>query len=78
MDGETDRLPAFYGERIKRELGSLFEHLPAGAVMHDPNAYLRSSVQELTVALPAPGRRAARPAHPRESAVTLSSTLGPN
>jgi hypothetical protein len=74
MDGETDRLPAFYRERIARELGSLFEHLPAGAVMHDPNAYLHSSTQELTVALPAPGRRAVRPAQPRESVVTLSST----
>jgi hypothetical protein len=74
MDGETDRLPTFYRERIARELGSLFEHLPAGAVMHDPNAYLHSSTQELTVALPAPGRRAVRPAQPRESVVTLSST----
>jgi hypothetical protein len=72
MEGETDRLPAFYGERIRRELGPLFAHLPSGAVMHDANAYLRSSTASPIVALPAAGRRAARP---RESAVTSSSPL---
>jgi hypothetical protein len=69
MEGETDRLPAFYSERIENELGSLFAHLPPGAVMHDPNAYLRSSAESTIVALPAAGRRAVRP---RESAVTSS------
>jgi hypothetical protein len=72
MEGETDRLPPFYGDRIKRELGPLFAHLPAGAIMHDPNAYLRSSAASPIVALPAAGRRAARP---REGAVTSSSPL---
>ncbi|HET7470767.1 MAG TPA: hypothetical protein VFJ81_13875 [Gemmatimonadales bacterium] len=62
MDGETERLPAFYGERIARELGPLFEHLPPGAVMHDPNAYLRASSEGFAVLKPAPGRRGARPA----------------
>jgi hypothetical protein len=42
MEGEDDRLPAFYEARIRRDLGHLHPHLPAGAVMHDPNAYLKS------------------------------------
>jgi hypothetical protein len=42
MEGEDDRLPAFYQERIRRDLGPLHPHLPEGAVMHDPNAYLKS------------------------------------
>jgi hypothetical protein len=77
MDGQTDRLPAFYRERIARDLGALFPHLPPGAMMHDPNAYLRSSAESQIVALPAPGRRTARPAPLRESAVIPSSAVGP-
>ena len=42
MEGEDDRLPAFYEARIRRDLGHLHPHLPAGALMHDPNAYLKS------------------------------------
>jgi hypothetical protein len=42
MEGEDDRLPAFYEARIRRDLGELHAHLPAGAVMHDPNAYSKS------------------------------------
>jgi len=42
MEGEDDRLPAFYQARIRRDLGELHAHLPEGAVMHDPNAYLKS------------------------------------
>jgi hypothetical protein len=43
MEGEDDRLPAFYEARIRRDLGELHAHLPAGAVMHDQNAYLKSA-----------------------------------
>ena len=46
LDGETTVLPAFYLDRIRRELGPMFEHLPAGALSHDPNAYLASTVEE--------------------------------
>ena len=42
MEGEEDQLPAFYEARIRRDLGELHPHLPTGAVMHDPNAYLKS------------------------------------
>ena len=42
MEGENHSLPLFYQARIQRDLGQLHAHLPAGAVMHDPNAYLKS------------------------------------
>jgi hypothetical protein len=40
FDGESAALPAFYAERVRRDLGPFWGHLPAGALMHDPNAYL--------------------------------------
>jgi hypothetical protein len=45
MTGHTGQLPAFYERRIAAELGPLHRHLPPGALMHDPNAYLRSSAE---------------------------------
>ena len=43
MGGETGENPAFYAERIRRELGPLYQHLPPGAMMHDPNAFLHAT-----------------------------------
>jgi hypothetical protein len=40
--GETTELPHFYRNRVKKQLGPLWEALPEGALMHDPNAYLKS------------------------------------
>jgi hypothetical protein len=75
MEGETDRLPTFYSQRIEHDLGALYRHLPPGAMMHDPNAYLKSSTDTVPTAQLKAGRRAARPAErERESAVT--PTLG--
>jgi hypothetical protein len=75
MEGETDRLPAFYSQRIEHDLGVLYQHLPPGAMMHDPNAYLKNSTEKVPTAQLRAGRRAARPAErERESAVT--PTLG--
>ncbi len=45
---ETTDVPEFYQGRIRRILGPFFEHLPSGALLHDQNAYLRSS-QQVTV-----------------------------
>lgn len=42
FDGETTELPAFFLQRIKNDLGPLWEWLPEGALFHDPNAYLKS------------------------------------
>jgi len=41
FEGETDRLPDFFRQRVKRDLGPLWEFLPEGALEHDPHAYLR-------------------------------------
>jgi hypothetical protein len=57
MEGEDDRLPDFYEARIRRDLGELYQHLPAGALMHDPNAYLKSEGPAPVVSLKG-GRRA--------------------
>jgi hypothetical protein len=57
MDGERAELPAFYARRIESDLGPLHRHLPAGSIMHDPNAYLKSSAASPAVT-PIAGRRA--------------------
>ncbi|HVZ00714.1 MAG TPA: hypothetical protein VHA35_14495 [Dongiaceae bacterium] len=41
FDGETTALPAFYRNRIRRQMGTLWDALPEGALMHDQNAYLK-------------------------------------
>jgi hypothetical protein len=67
MEGETERLPEFYARRIEHDLGPLYQHLPAGAMMHDPNAYLKSTAEgAVTLTRPEPVRRAARLEHERE------------
>src|SRR3954466_3354113 len=45
MEGETDQLPEFYAERIRRERGPAYEFLPEGALSHDPNAYLKATTE---------------------------------
>jgi len=45
MEGETTVLPEFYLNRIKNELGSLYQWLPEGGLEHDPNAYLKSTTE---------------------------------
>ncbi|HEU5170969.1 MAG TPA: hypothetical protein VFU46_10545 [Gemmatimonadales bacterium] len=62
MEGTTERLPAFYAERIARDLGDLHRHLPAGGTMHDPNAYLKSSSDGSPVTQLQGGRRHLRAA----------------
>jgi hypothetical protein len=39
---ETSTLPTFYANRVRRDLGVLWDALPAGGLVHDHNAYLRS------------------------------------
>jgi hypothetical protein len=51
MEGDTKHLPGFYADRIQRDLGPLRQHLPPGAMMHDPVAYLKSEVVAATVPL---------------------------
>jgi hypothetical protein len=42
----------FYRERIRQDLGPLYNYLPADAMVHDPNAYLNSqpAPEQLTMA----------------------------
>ena len=70
MEGEDNRLPAFYEARIRRDLGELHAQLPEGAVMHDANAYLKS-VGDTTVT-PLRGTSRGRGA---ASAATLNAPL---
>jgi len=39
---ETAQLPRFYADQVRKDLGSLWEWLPDGALHHDPYAYLKS------------------------------------
>jgi hypothetical protein len=42
FEQETTEIPQFYLERIRAELGEFWDWLPAGAITHEPNAYLMS------------------------------------
>lgn len=46
FDQETTELPAFYVEQVRKDLGPLWEWLPAGALDHDPNAYRWSTEEQ--------------------------------
>ena len=50
LEGKTKVLPEFYLNRIRRELGPMYQHLPEGAIYHDPNAYLASVAEEPALA----------------------------
>jgi len=43
LDGASDHLPAYYAAIVQRDLGSLWPWLPAGALHHDPLAYLKTA-----------------------------------
>jgi hypothetical protein len=48
--GVTTDLPDFYRNRVRRQLGPLWEALPEGALMHDPNAYLKRTDRQVAAA----------------------------
>jgi hypothetical protein len=50
MEGETAMLPEFYRNRIRQELGPMYQYLPDGAMYHDPNAYLGTVAEEPALA----------------------------
>ena len=43
LEQRTTRLPLFYRDKMRAELGPLWNLLPAEAVEHDPLAYMKSS-----------------------------------
>ena len=42
FEGESLEPPAFYTNQVRADLGPLWHALPAGAMNHDPNAYLKA------------------------------------
>ena len=44
FEQETTKLPQFYLDIARKDMGPLWEWLPDGAMDHDPNAYLKSQV----------------------------------
>ena len=51
FDQETDELPQFYIDRVRQDLGTLWDWLPEGALYHDPYAYLKSEKTQSTTPL---------------------------
>jgi len=50
FEQETDVIPEFYVNKIKEDLGPLWEWLPEGAIYHDHHAYLNSTNQQVLTA----------------------------
>ncbi len=48
FERETTELPAFYMNRLKNDLGELWEWLPEGAIYHDHRAYLKTEQAKKT------------------------------
>jgi hypothetical protein len=42
FEQQTDELPAFYADMVRRDLCTLWDWLPAGGLNHDPYGYLKS------------------------------------
>ena len=47
FEQETTKLPQFYMDQARRDLGPFWHWLPEGAMHHDPNAYLKSTLNQL-------------------------------
>jgi len=61
FEGETDALPEFYVDRVRRDLGPFWADLPDGALYHDANAYAKASAAaggSVAPVAPVAGRRA--------------------
>jgi hypothetical protein len=54
FEQETDKIPQYFIQRIRRDLGQFWDWLPEGAIIHNPNAYLES--EELTTSTEATPR----------------------
>jgi len=49
FEQETTKLPEFYVDLARKDLGPLWQWSPAGAMDHDPNAYLKSVEKESAI-----------------------------
>ncbi len=43
FEQETNDIPKYFVDKIRRDLGQFWEWLPQGAIRHDPNAYFEST-----------------------------------
>ena len=60
FEGQSASLPQFYVDRVRRDLGSFWHHLPQGALYHDPKAYLKAhEASGVSVPLAVAGRGSA-------------------
>ena len=63
FEGESGTVPQFFLDRLRRDLGALWQWLPTSAIHHDPNAYLKSNgspaVTPLLARAPMPSQGAA-------------------
>jgi hypothetical protein len=50
FEQETEEMPQYFVDRIRRDLGQFWEWLPEDAIHHDPNAYLASTEKLLPAA----------------------------
>ena len=55
FEGESNLLPGFFEHRLRSQLGPLWESLPPGALMHDPNAYLKATAGTAATSVTASG-----------------------
>ncbi len=68
FDGETTTVPSFYANRVRNDLGALWDALPEGGMVHDHHAYLRSDAKSV---VPLSHRAAGAPTPMQESAPYL-------
>jgi hypothetical protein len=59
FEQETEIVPRFYTDRIRKDLGPIWDSLPEGAHQHDQNAFLRSHTGDDRTAHPLPPPRSA-------------------
>jgi hypothetical protein len=52
FEQESDELPEFYRNMVRKDLGALLEWLPEGALQHDPYSYLKSERSANLVSVP--------------------------
>jgi hypothetical protein len=43
LAGETTEVPQFYTDKLRRNLGPFYQHLPPGSIEHDAYAYMKSA-----------------------------------
>jgi hypothetical protein len=46
FEQQTNELPQFFVDLIRKDLGPLWKWLPKEALYHDPNAYLKSEIDK--------------------------------